>query len=155
MHDITSDFLCLTKSYNALIEKHVGYCEAYNLSLISIPTEGISKTMLWNSYRGFVYVGGHKWHGGICRIHRHVCFIKLVLTTWCRHQMETFSALLALCAGNSVTWSLMFSFICAWINGWINNREAGYLRRHWAHYDATVMKKVNLMPSTSKLATVS
>ena len=69
--------------------------------------------------------------------------------TWC-HQMETFSALLALCVGNSpvtgefpaqrpVKQTLMLSLICAWINGWVNNREAGYLRRHHAHYDVTVM----------------
>ena len=32
-----------------------------------------------------------------------------------------------------------FFFICAWINGWVNNREAGDLRRHRAHYDVTVM----------------
>ena len=30
--------------------------------------------------------------------------------------------------------TLMFSLICAWINGWVNNREAGDLRRHRAHY---------------------
>ena len=35
--------------------------------------------------------------------------------------------------------ALMFSFICAWMNGWVNNREAGCLRRHRAHYDVTVM----------------
>ena len=35
--------------------------------------------------------------------------------------------------------ALMFSFIYAWINGWVNNREACYLRRHCAHYDTTVM----------------
>ena len=29
--------------------------------------------------------------------------------------------------------ALMFSLICAWINGWVNNREAGYLRRHRVH----------------------
>ena len=34
---------------------------------------------------------------------------------------------------------LMFSLICAGINGWVNNREAGDLRRHRAHYDVTVM----------------
>ena len=28
---------------------------------------------------------------------------------------------------------------CAWINGWVNNREAGDLRRHRAHYDVIVM----------------
>ena len=64
--------------------------------------------------------------------------------------METFSALLALCAGNSQvtgefptqrpqTGALMFSLICVWINGWVNNREAGDLRRHRAHYDIIVM----------------
>ena len=33
----------------------------------------------------------------------------------------------------------MFSLICAWINGWVNNREAGDLRRYRDHYDVTVM----------------
>ena len=36
--------------------------------------------------------------------------------------------------------ALMFSLICAWINGWVNNREAGDLRRHSAHYDVRVMR---------------
>ena len=35
--------------------------------------------------------------------------------------------------------ALMFSLICVWINGWVNNREAGDLRRHGAHYDVIVM----------------
>ena len=37
--------------------------------------------------------------------------------------------------------ALMFSLICAWINGWANNREAGDLRRHRTHYDVTVLGK--------------
>ena len=36
---------------------------------------------------------------------------------------------------------LVFSVICAWINGWKHNREAGDLRRHRAHYDVNVMTK--------------
>ena len=36
--------------------------------------------------------------------------------------------------------ALTFSLICVWINGWVNNREAGDLRCHRAHYDVTVMK---------------
>ena len=38
-------------------------------------------------------------------------------------------------------WSVSFDvfFICIWINGWINNRKAGDLRRHRAHYDVTLM----------------
>ena len=35
--------------------------------------------------------------------------------------------------------ALMFSLICTRINGWVNNREAGDLRRHRALYDITVM----------------
>ena len=34
----------------------------------------------------------------------------------------------------------MFFFICAWMNFWISNREAGDLRRHRAKYDVTVIK---------------
>ena len=35
--------------------------------------------------------------------------------------------------------ALMFSLISVWINGWVNNREAGDLRRHRGHYDASIM----------------
>ena len=75
--------------------------------------------------------------------------------SWWRHHMETFSASLALCVGNSPVpvnsphkgqWrgALMFSLICVWINGWVNNREAGDLWRHRCHYDVNVMSSVVL-----------
>ena len=35
--------------------------------------------------------------------------------------------------------ALMFSVICAWINGWVNNHEAWDLRHHQADYDVTLM----------------
>ena len=35
--------------------------------------------------------------------------------------------------------ALMFSLIYAWINDWVNNREAADLRRHSAHFEVTVM----------------
>ena len=35
--------------------------------------------------------------------------------------------------------ALMFPLICIWINDWVNNREAGDLRRHLDHYDVSVM----------------
>ena len=64
--------------------------------------------------------------------------------------METFSALLAICAGNSpvtgefsaqrpVTWSFDVFFDLRLNKGWVNNREAGDLRRRRAHYDVIVM----------------
>ena len=40
--------------------------------------------------------------------------------------------------------ALMFSLICTWINGWVNNGKAGDFRRHRAHYDVTVMHFENL-----------
>ena len=35
--------------------------------------------------------------------------------------------------------TLMFSLICVWINDWVNNREAGDMRRYRAHYDVILM----------------
>ena len=35
--------------------------------------------------------------------------------------------------------ALMFSLICAQINGWVNNRDAGDLRRHRAYYEVIIM----------------
>ena len=40
--------------------------------------------------------------------------------------------------------ALIFSLICAWINGWVNNREAGGLRRHRAHYYVIVMASCDM-----------
>ena len=36
--------------------------------------------------------------------------------------------------------ALMFSLICARTNAWVNNGEAGDLRRHRPHYDVIVME---------------
>ena len=69
------------------------------------------------------------------------------------HSLHISCRITGFCAGNSpvtagnspVTshrqWrgALMFSLIYAWTNGWVNNQDAGDLRRHRAHYDATVM----------------
>ena len=35
--------------------------------------------------------------------------------------------------------ALMLSLICVWTNAWVNNRDAGDLRRYRLHYDVTVM----------------
>ena len=40
---------------------------------------------------------------------------------------------------------MMFSFIWAWIKGFVNYREAGDLRRHHAHCDVTVMFEESLI----------
>ena len=35
--------------------------------------------------------------------------------------------------------ALMFTLICVWTKDWVQNRDAGDLRRHRAHYDVKVM----------------
>ena len=86
--------------------------------------------------------------------------------TWWRHQREAFSALLAICAGNSpVTGELpaqrpvMRGFDVFFdlrlnrrlsIDGWVNNGEAGVLRRHCAHYDV-IVRKDRVQQITAKL----
>ena len=69
--------------------------------------------------------------------------------------MQEFSALQALCAGNSpdtgefpaqrsVARGFGVFFDLRLINSWVNNREAGNLRRFRAHYDVTVIKSKGL-----------
>ena len=84
-----------------------------------------------------------------------VMTVESIISAWWRHQMETFSALLAIFARNSPVpvksphkgqWhgALMLSLICARINGWVNNREAGDLRRHQAHCDVIEMDSMSI-----------
>ena len=94
--------------------------------------EGLSLPMTSTSRRHRKYLFSHaRWCTG---------------RSWRRHQVETFSALLALCAGihrspvncpHKGQWrgALMFSLICAWVN----NREASDLGRHRAPYDVIEM----------------
>ena len=87
--------------------------------------------------------------------HYQTTQLQHVYQPWWRHQMETFSALLAICAGNSpvsgefpaqrpVTRSFNVFFDLCPINDWVNNREAGDLRRSRAHYDVIVMTTYTL-----------
>ena len=70
------------------------------------------------------------------------------LKTWWRHEMETFFPVTGTLWGEfigefpsqkPVTRSFDFSLIWAWTKVWANNRNAGDLWRHCAHYDVTVM----------------
>ena len=76
--------------------------------------------------------------------------LKKVQYPWWRHQMETFPRYWPFVQGihrspvnspHKGQWrgALGFSLICAWIDGWVNNREGGDLRRHRSHYDVIVM----------------
>ena len=109
-----------------------------------------NKLYLCKLWKGALNCHDILYHGVPCR---ELCISQ---KTWWRHQMETFSALLALCARNSpvtgdfpsqgpVTRSFdVFSLICAWINAWVNKREVDDLSRHRAHYDITLISTEEL-----------
>ena len=40
--------------------------------------------------------------------------------------------------------ALVFSLICAWTSGWVNNRDSGDLRRHRPHFEVTVMPSTGM-----------
>ena len=84
---------------------------------------------------------------------RVASIVREILWSWWRHQMEAFSALLALCAGNSLVngefpsqrpvkriFDVIFDLR---MNKRLvkKNREAGDLRCHRPHYDVTVIIK--------------
>ena len=83
----------------------------------------------------------------------------LIAYAWWRHQREHFPRYWPFVRGihwspvNSPykgqwRWALMSSLICARISGWVNNGEAGDLRRHHAHYDVNIMDwRNNLGPT--------
>ena len=83
---------------------------------------------------------------------------------WWRLQMKTFPAILPFARG--IHWSpvdsphkgqwrgaLMFSLVWAWTNAWANNRDAGDLRRHGAHYGVTAMTPKTFYRGISGFAT--
>ena len=47
--------------------------------------------------------------------------------------------------------ALLFSLICVWISGWVNNGEAGDLRRYRSHYDVIVMYAINTVEARINL----
>ena len=69
--------------------------------------------------------------------------------SWWRHQIETFPYRpfvrgihrSPVNSPHKGQWhrALIFSLNYTWTYGWVNNRDAGDLRRHCVHYDATLM----------------
>ena len=85
-----------------------------------------------------------------CTYFRHV-FITIFVSWWefsCQDLCKIFMTVFMMTSSNGNIFrvaghlwrgALMFSLICTWINGWVNNGEAGDLRRYHPHYDVTVM----------------
>ena len=70
-------------------------------------------------------------NGNIFRVIGHLC------GEFTRHRW-----ILRTKASNAERWSFLWS--APWIKGWANNRKAGDLRRHRAHYDVNVMKAIDI-----------
>ena len=51
--------------------------------------------------------------------------------------------------------ALIFYLICVRINGWVNNGEAGDLRRYRARYDVIVMRQVSARPLGITVKTIT
>ena len=73
-------------------------------------------------------------------------FLRFQLRRPCQYMMTSsngniFRVTGPLCGEHKGQWrgTLMASLICIWINGWVNNREAGDLRRHRGDYNVILM----------------
>ena len=74
------------------------------------------------------------------RVIQHNIYANVAAMTQWRYQMETIPWPFVQGIHRSLhkgQWrgALKFSFIFAWTNGWVNNRDTGNLRCHHAHYD--------------------
>ena len=87
-----------------------------NTDLLQQPNSSVTGWLLWCIHDDVI-----KWK----QIPRYWSFVRGI------HLSPVFPLTKARC--------LIFSLIYAWTNGWANNRDAGDLKRHRAHYDVTVM----------------
>ena len=127
------DEACLDQSQNIWLREYLNLCKLISDTIACFPSMSIISVVWLGINLINFHSAGSPW--------------------WC-HVMETFSVLLALCAGNSlvtgefpsqrpVTQSFDFSLICTCANDWVNNQDASYLRCCCTHYDLTVMQISN------------
>ena len=121
-------------------------CEAISKdSTKSLPVlcEGIHQSPIYSPHDGLI-MRKASWR------HWRYDTFRIINTSWWRHKWNHFPRYWPFVRGihrspvnspHKGQWrgALMFSLICTWIDGWVNNREAGDLRRHRAHYEVTVM----------------
>ena len=125
---------CFTKYQNNM-HKHIG-CLNFRVCILSQPIHYLSRasnTIYWRSRHGSVTTSPNfpRYHDDVIKWkHFPRCwpFVRGI------HRSAVDSPHKGQWRG-----TLMFSLIYAWIKGSANNRDAGDLRRHRAHYDVTVM----------------
>ena len=97
------------------IHSHSQGLETYLVQGVFHDCDAICMACILNPYVMIVTITSVWW----------LLMVRCIFMSWWSHQMETFSALLAICA--------------VWINDWVNKREPGDLRRHRGYYDVNVM----------------
>ena len=125
-------------------------CAGNSTDISEFPSQRPSaRSLMFSMICAWINSGVNNLQAGDLRHHR--AYYDVIVISWWRHQMETkFPRNLPFVRGihrspvNSShkgqwRWALMFSLICVWINGWVNNREAGDLRRYRVHYDVIVI----------------
>ena len=77
------------------------------------------------------------WHShAYASLHQCMRNISVVMPKYFKSMMTSSNGSIFRVTGPLWRGALM---ICAWINGWVNNRETGDLRRHQTHHDVIVM----------------
>ena len=72
----------------------------------------------------------------------NIFIVKLSTETWKNTSMMTSSNGNIFRVTGHWRGALRYFLICVWINDWVNNREAGDLRRYRAHYDVIAIPPV-------------
>ena len=146
----TNKFRCIQPCDALHLQNIACLCDHFRLT-VNIP----NKRFLILILEQIIGKSPHSWpkiiiHGNSCIIlhvinssGKRLVPNKRTFITWWHHQMETFSALHRSPVNSSHRgqWrgALILSLICVRKNGWVNNGEAGDLRRHRAHYDVIIM----------------
>ena len=112
-------YLLLSSPYDKVLHNQYKFnCSSYPISLVN--DNGINS----------VHISDRRYHDDIIKWKHFPCYWPFVRGI---HRSPVNSPHKGQWCG-----ALMFSFICAWINGW-DNRKAGDLRCHHTHYDITVI----------------
>ena len=98
------------------------------------------------SERSFRAQSWAKWYmsyqiAGACNVNRSLIQSNITKTTSNGNIFRVTGSFIPVNSPHKGQWrgALVSSLICVWINGWVNNREAGDLRRHHGHYDVIVL----------------
>ena len=115
------DFTMLVLLYIPHCTNHLSLCE---LLLMPMEEFTLGTHIYWSACAVIIMTSLIKWK----HFPRHWSFVRGI------HRLPVNSPHKGQWRGG-----LIYSLICAWINGWVNNREAVDLRRHWAHCDVNVL----------------